>query len=59
MKRWKLKKKKVVKKTMSLIKLTLRRQAFTLYQAPRDPLQKKLRSTMPRICPTGVGAQYA
>ena len=27
--------------------------------SPRDPLRKKLRSTMPRICPTGVGAQCA
>ena len=33
--------------------------SVTLYRAPRDALQKKLRSTMPRICLTGVGAQCA
>ena len=33
--RWKPKKRRVMKKMMSLIKLTLRRQAFTLYPAPK------------------------
>ena len=40
--RWKPKKKRVVKKTMPLIKLTLRRQAFTLYLNPQRPTAKEV-----------------